>query len=77
MQANGVMADSQGRWTYRFRDDRIVEADCSLASAAAVALLPEEQAGGLDAVQGLPRLAPMRNSQSGWQCSKSASMPAA
>jgi ketosteroid isomerase-like protein len=35
MQPDGVMADSQGRWTYRFRDDRIVEADYSPASAAA------------------------------------------
>jgi hypothetical protein len=35
MQPDGVMADSQGRWTYHFRDDRIVEADYSPASAAA------------------------------------------
>src|SRR4051794_19806759 len=28
-QPDGVMADSQGRWTYRFREDQIVEADYS------------------------------------------------
>src|SRR5256885_15673101 len=33
--ADGVMADSQGRWTYRFRDGQIVEADYSPATVAA------------------------------------------
>ncbi len=32
---DGGMADSQGRWTYRFHDGQIVEADYSSASAAA------------------------------------------
>jgi ketosteroid isomerase-like protein len=35
VRTDGVMADSQGRWTYRFRDDRIVEADYMPATAAA------------------------------------------
>jgi hypothetical protein len=29
------MADSQGRWSYRFRDGEIVEADYSPATVAA------------------------------------------
>jgi ketosteroid isomerase-like protein len=34
-QPDGVMADSQGRWTYRFRDGQIVEADYTPAIVAA------------------------------------------
>lgn len=34
IRPGGGMADSQGRWAYRFRDGQIVEADYSPATAA-------------------------------------------
>jgi hypothetical protein len=35
IQPDGVMSDSQGRWTYRFEDDRMVEADYDPAAVTA------------------------------------------